>query len=758
MLSIESPQITVSSRNSLLGSKLVVRDSFDDDDLSDDADDEVFIQDGRNGVKHDDECGAKRPLMPPRRKNFKSSPFQSNRHRRAVVRALWAPCCYAGLFISIFLIVIGVVVLFANSVLTSPTPWTQQIATELLAPSVLVSRPVWNVSLPHLLSESNLCLYDANADGTLDVALGYSTAVDRNSDPGFICTMYHDRKYPCYGGVVVLDGHSGQTIWQHWTEEGVFAIDCSADLTGDGTKDCLATGKKGLFCAINGRDGSVVWHLPATEQIMGGSESEVFSPHFIADVDGDQIQDIVTSHTGTSALCGHHTGRTGLQGHLLVLSGASGQTLQCLPTPSHAESFTAPQVLVGPDGSSILLVGTGGPHTRGGLHAMPLHPLQGMQLAKSQVLYYSQEKGGLLTPALLVDITGDGTEDVVAAMFDSVVVAFDGISFTMLWNYSIPASELHSPISAGYFNDDNIPDILIRFHMGPGFPKYHYTQTQVLDGRTGKALLKKPLSAAPSADSAPSLSLEGHGNDAFLVWSSGCLAHAASADSKGDTIEIDWDKCDPKLNTTSSDLRLITKHMELPGIHVFHSEETAISQQAKLQTDFTTAKTYIEGHPDFWDGYASLLCTEDSVPDVTEPQQQLQQPLDQQGREQIENVNYQSMPHQVRKHGKIMGHHPYYPPVESADYNDTPRMQDEVYDDQFRRQGRDTDTAGSHKTLPSHISAGMVAPRLNEMDEGIDLIFTSHWSVPKDSILMTFQRCLSTQLTTQRLNSEFLSV
>jgi hypothetical protein len=59
------------------------------------------------------------------------------------------------------------------------------------------------------------------------------------------------------------------------------------------------------------------------------------------------------------------------------------------------------------------------------------------------VLYYSQEKGGMLTPALLVDITGDGTEDIVAAMFDSVVVAFDGISFAMLWNYSIPSSELH---------------------------------------------------------------------------------------------------------------------------------------------------------------------------------------------------------------------------------------------------------------------------------------------------------------------------
>ena len=64
-------------------------------------------------------------------------------------------------------------------------------------------------------------------------------------------------------------------------------------------------------------------------------------------------------------------------------------------------------------------------------------------LSQSRLLYYSKKNGGLLTPTLLVDVTGDGTEDIIAAMFDSVVMAFDGISFKMLWNYTIPSSELH---------------------------------------------------------------------------------------------------------------------------------------------------------------------------------------------------------------------------------------------------------------------------------------------------------------------------
>jgi hypothetical protein len=74
-------------------SKLAVRDSFDDEDVSDDVEDEVFIRDGRNGFKVDEERGVKRPLMAPRRKS-KSSQLHSETGRRRPCRALCVPCCY----------------------------------------------------------------------------------------------------------------------------------------------------------------------------------------------------------------------------------------------------------------------------------------------------------------------------------------------------------------------------------------------------------------------------------------------------------------------------------------------------------------------------------------------------------------------------------------------------------------------------------------------------------------------------------------
>ena len=87
---------------SYTSSKLAVRDSFDDDDVSDDVEDEVFIRDGRNGFKVDEERGVKRPLMAPRRKT-KVNPLHSEIRGRQPCRAFCAPCCYGFIALAAFL-------------------------------------------------------------------------------------------------------------------------------------------------------------------------------------------------------------------------------------------------------------------------------------------------------------------------------------------------------------------------------------------------------------------------------------------------------------------------------------------------------------------------------------------------------------------------------------------------------------------------------------------------------------------------------
>jgi len=64
-----------------------------------------------------------------------------------------------------------------------------------------------------------------------------------------------------------------------------------------------------------------------------------------------------------------------LTGYLVLVSGKEGKFLQKVATPHREETYYAPQVLVHLDGVSIVLFGTGGQASPGGLYAVPLHHL-----------------------------------------------------------------------------------------------------------------------------------------------------------------------------------------------------------------------------------------------------------------------------------------------------------------------------------------------------------------------------------------------
>ena len=80
----------------------------------------------------------------------------------------------------------------------------------------------------------------------------------------------------------------------------------------------------------------------------------------------------------------------------------------------------------------------------------------------------------MLTPAALVDINNDNVRDIVIATFGSNVIAFDGKDFKTLWNVTFDKSESYATIAVGYYNEDNIPDFLVKYQHGRGYPVYEY--------------------------------------------------------------------------------------------------------------------------------------------------------------------------------------------------------------------------------------------------------------------------------------------
>lgn len=162
--------------------RAAVRDSFDEEDLSD-VDDEVFIRDGKNGIlKIDDDCGVKRPLMAPRRKckaHFSESP-------QIPYKTLFAPFCYTLIG---FAIILGIIILCIMVITRFPMPmnvlknWLAHNKPKtydkqnVVPCTSLNSKVQWTRTLPRLTSEAPLRSNDVNGDNVEDIIVGFSTGI-----------------------------------------------------------------------------------------------------------------------------------------------------------------------------------------------------------------------------------------------------------------------------------------------------------------------------------------------------------------------------------------------------------------------------------------------------------------------------------------------------------------------------------------------------------------------------------------------------
>lgn len=585
--------------------RLAVRDSFDDEDLSD-IDDEVFIRDGKNGIlKIDDDCVVKRPLMAPRRK-FKNV----NMTERVVLpyRALLAPICYG---LIALLILLGLIVLCALTVNLFPMPLTiirkflshgtkmHLNKTTTIPCTSLSSKIIWTKTLPKLTSEAPLRSNDVNGDNIDDIIAGFSTGLDATDSPDYVCNLYFKDQKPCFGGVLALNGKSGDIIWTHWTSHAIFSVDCNLDLTGDSTKDCIISGRGGILHAVNGRNGISIWEIPRADKGHVTSDNndfpDIYDAKFIVDIDNDRIGDIIASHIIQTD--------EKLVSEIVIVSGKSGKIIRNVQLPDTEELFVAPQVLVHPDGENIFVIVTNSQKQSGGLYVIRQAQLMQGEL-KLRKLHHSAGKGVLLAP-ILVDINLDGTEDIVAAMFNSTIVAYDGKSFQQIWNYTIPNSEVISIPIPGYYDDDNIPDFMVKHQIGPGFPVYYYTEAMIISGKTGKPLLEEAMRDSMSAQmSGLSISVQGFGNDWFLHWSADCLNHEGSKDKyqffKGQSSNSQTraDLCRLRFNSTLiTRLFAFSQHVGPPGIPLYKSEEW---KKLEFNNSFDAreaAENYFENHP-----------------------------------------------------------------------------------------------------------------------------------------------------------------
>ncbi|XP_058808308.1 uncharacterized protein LOC131673930 [Phymastichus coffea] len=579
--------------------RAAVRDSFDEEDLSD-VDDEVFIRDGKNGIlKIDDDCGVKRPLMAPRRKckaHFTETPQIS-------YKTLFAPFCYTLIG---FAIILGIIILCIIIITRFPMPmnvlknWLlhnkpKTFDKQHIVPCTsLNSKVQWTRTLPKLTSEAPLKSNDVNGDNFEDIIVGFSTGLDKTDVPDYVCTLYFDQASPCLGGVLALDGKTGETIWTHWAPHAIFSVDCGLDLTGDKTKDCIIAGRGGILHAINGQDGASIWELPYRDLSMLEQQRyyDVYDARYIADVDDDGIGDIIASHTWQNDKS---------QSEVVLVSGKTGTKIKSMDFPDNERLFVAPEVLVHPDGETYFILASSDQDKSGGLYVISHSNLLNKQF-KLKKLHHGKGRGVSLPP-LLIDINSDGTEDIIVAFFNSSVMAFDGLTFKEIWNFTIANSEIISIPVPGYYNDDKVPDFMVKHQIGPGFPVYYYTTATILDGKTGKPILESPMEDTLSAQmSGLSVTVDGYGNDWFLHWSANCLGKEVSKDKYEFIKEAstEADLCKLRFNSTMvTSLLAFSQHVQPPGLALYNSQDWQKVEFNNSIDPKKVAEEYANSHANF---------------------------------------------------------------------------------------------------------------------------------------------------------------
>lgn len=161
--------------------------------------------------------------------------------------------------------------------------------------SIKVSK-VWHTNIPKLMTETAVRFNDVNLDGVKDIIISFSTGVDAFNAPKFACDLYFNGTYPCYGGALALDGITGKELWRHYSMHEIYALNCNGDLDLDGTWDCLLAGRGGVFQAISGKSGKLLWNFgdqPARDVMMN-----LYTAQFIRDMNGDGVMDVLAAHGG----------------------------------------------------------------------------------------------------------------------------------------------------------------------------------------------------------------------------------------------------------------------------------------------------------------------------------------------------------------------------------------------------------------------------------------------------------------------------
>lgn len=305
---------------------------------------------------------------------------------------------------------------------------------------------------------------------------------------------------------------------------------------------------------------------------------DFYTVNGVRDLDADSVADVLVAHVKE-----YRTNRSNEStGFITIISGQNGKIIRTIPAPYNEKLYVPPQIYTQIDGTEHILVVTGAQNSPGGVYLIPLNTIMDHSKEKDFITVHRNESSGFMVPAILVDLNSDGIDDIVVSSFNSTLYAFDGRTYATLWSYTFVNSESISSIVPGHYNNDNITDFMVKYSYGPGYPIYYYSQTQVINGKNGSAILDRMINDAGGANSllgGISIS-QTFGGDLFLHWQTHCRGQQDVNEPyqfipDSDTyLQARADACMLRYNASSVlKLYAITRHIQPPGAIIFSTDD-----------------------------------------------------------------------------------------------------------------------------------------------------------------------------------------
>jgi outer membrane protein assembly factor BamB len=323
----------------------------------------------------------------------------------------------------------------------------------------------WSVTYKGMGTFSSPRVSDLNGDGVGDVIFGAG----------------REEFQACDSAVIAVDGRNGKMLWHVSAKDQIFGSASLKDLTGDSIDDVIINGRSAEFLAINGKTGKVIWRF--NKRTDKQKWYAFYNAQFIKDQNNDGLEDILTSNGGNVWAAPHEI-KDRPPGHLMILSSKDGTVIAKASSPDKFEIYMSVSALPINGGKDYhIIFGTGGETVGGHLYVTSLSDVLKGDISNA-VLLDSSPKNGYIAPAVWADINGDKTPDIVANGVEGKLIAFDGHTYKPLWSVKIPGTEAYSSIAPGYFTADTIPDFFVSYAVGT-WPKLEWSRQIMVNGATG---------------------------------------------------------------------------------------------------------------------------------------------------------------------------------------------------------------------------------------------------------------------------------